>query len=99
MEWNLYNINAFLRGNFYNVVDWFRWKFLPKTLKTCDSCEKVAQWDYAPSDGSGAWCDDCVPRGCSCNRVDENSEEQVRDDLGRLNPCVEYWFYEWGWKK
>jgi hypothetical protein len=35
----------------------------------CD-CGKVAVWDYMPgySGGGNSYsCDDCVPRGCSCN--------------------------------
>lgn len=35
----------------------------------CD-CGKVAVWCYMPGYSSGAnpnHCDDCVPRGCSCN--------------------------------
>ena len=34
----------------------------------CD-CGKVATWCYMPgySDGNPNNCDDCVPRGCTCN--------------------------------
>jgi hypothetical protein len=35
----------------------------------CD-CGKLAVWDYMPgySEGGNSYsCDDCVPRGCSCN--------------------------------
>lgn len=31
----------------------------------CCKCGKVAQWCYMP--GGECYCDDCVPRGCSCN--------------------------------
>lgn len=37
----------------------------------CSRCGKKAVWLYMPS-GSGRvlYCDDCVPRGCSCNNHD-----------------------------
>ena len=38
-------------------------------LEKCD-CGKVATWLYMPgysSGGNSFSCDDCVPRGCSCN--------------------------------
>lgn len=46
-------------------------------LEKCD-CGKIAIWEYAPGFSSGRnpfFCDDCVPRGCSCNHhfVDKNS--------------------------
>lgn len=42
----------------------------------CD-CGNVAVWDYLPgySDGSNSYsCDDCVPRGCSCNWIPVKGE-------------------------
>ena len=45
-------------------------------LQKCD-CGKLAVWIYEPgfSNGSPFFCDDCVPRGCTCNHyyVDVNS--------------------------
>jgi hypothetical protein len=41
-----------------------------KRLEKCD-CQKIAVWCYMPSTDSKYnpyYCDDCVPRGCSCNR-------------------------------
>lgn len=38
-------------------------------FELCD-CGKKAIWVYAPGFASGEspyFCDDCVPRGCSCN--------------------------------
>lgn len=40
-----------------------------ETKELCD-CGKVATWDYIPGYSNGdnsVSCDDCVPRGCSCN--------------------------------
>lgn len=68
------------------------------------ACGKLATWHYMPScsddcDGfycecTRGMCDECVPRGCSCNLIDgsENStsDEEFRDDLGRLLPCCEW---------
>lgn len=34
-------------------------------------------------------CDDCVPRGCSCNINHETGIEDM-DPEGRLLPCCEY---------
>src|ERR1035441_3790019 len=40
-----------------------------KLKALCDKgCKKIAVWWYMPSDGHGNYCDDCIPRGCSCNR-------------------------------
>ena len=67
---------------------------------SCEKCGRMAVWEYMPSDGDGIFCDDCVPRGCSCNVIDwedpSPNPEQHRDDLGRLIPCCEYWFFEDG---
>lgn len=51
----------------------------------------------------GLACDECVPRGCSCNTVpkegiDPNSDdwhdpenwEEILDDNGRRLPCCEW---------
>jgi len=38
--------------------------------------------------GNKNYCDNCVPRGCSCNE-DENGKEQL-DSKGRKYPCCEY---------
>lgn len=60
----------------------------------CQTCGAVAIWEYAPSDGSGFYCDTCVPRGCSCNVLDYDDPRpdapQETDMQGRLLPCVEY---------
>lgn len=46
-------------------------------FEKCD-CGKMAMWVYAPGFSSGAspyFCDDCVPRGCSCNHHYIKEEE------------------------
>lgn len=69
----------------------------------CD-CGELAVWFYMP--GDGACCDDCVPRGCTCNKypIDEDyenlKEENWEEDLdtdGRLLPCCEWDYEEEGW--
>jgi len=61
-------------------------------------CGKPAIWMYMPGDEVA--CNDCVPRGCSCNAepVDgdhENSDPanwvETVDDRGRKYPCCEWW--------
>lgn len=54
----------------------------------CD-CGNVATWFYAPGGGSDEgqnyFCDNCVPRGCSCNwtYADKNAygPEPLKEDL------------------
>ena len=41
----------------------------PKMHK-CGCCNKMATWLYLPSSGGmNFFCDDCVPRGCTCNVI------------------------------
>ena len=70
------------------------------------NCGKLAVWIYAPSDDVGQFCDDCVPRGCSCNdypidddyeNIDPNNWKPDIDEKGREYPCCEYWYDEKGW--
>jgi hypothetical protein len=67
-------------------------------------------WYYMPSTGDNVdyfYCDDCVPRGCSCNQdlkegIDYESEEAKKpenwidmvDDKGRKLPCCEYFWVD-----
>lgn len=62
--------------------------------EACIVCGELAIWAYGPK--AGSYCDNCVPRGCSCNfyPVSEDSEELIeeRDEQGRRQPCCEYIF-------
>ena len=71
-------------------------------------CGRFAMWQY--TSGDTAVCDECVPRGCSCNIIftDDFDEDgnliplldkdgncvEETDELGRLLPCC-----EWDWKQ
>jgi hypothetical protein len=57
---------------------------------TCDhpNCQCPATWHYMPSDGTGDYCDEHVPRGCSCQLGAGGVPDT--DDLGRLLPCCEW---------
>jgi hypothetical protein len=65
----------------------------------CKKCGKMAVWHYVPS-GKSNYCDDCVPRGCSCNwsyginpltnEVNSTLSIEHKDDDGRSLPCCEY---------
>lgn len=63
----------------------------------CHSCKEIAVWDYMPSGVDLYYCDDCVPRGCSCQTDDDGND--LKDDLGRLLPCCEYDYNIDGWEK
>lgn len=73
----------------------------------CDKCRDMAVWLYAPSDGTGFYCDSHVPRGCSCNDVPlvlgarpghfgADIMIRYRDPQGREFPCCEYNYEEDG---
>jgi len=74
----------------------------------CCKCSAIATWYYMPdsTNPNRAYCDDCVPRGCSCNSVpkddnwdseDPDNWEQELDEQGRELPCCEYWYEPNGW--
>ena len=62
-----------------------------ENMTRCSKCPNTAVWWYMPSDRAreAHYCDDCVPRGCSCNEDPETGIE-YRDGQGRLLPCCEY---------
>jgi hypothetical protein len=77
----------------------------------CIICGKTPAkgWLYAPAtDGfDDFYCDNCVPRGCSCNEElnegiafdskeaeDPQNYHHKLDERGRKYPCVEYWFVD-----
>ena len=57
----------------------------------CQNCSEYAVWVYMPAEHEGYFCDNCVPRGCSCN-IDPGTELEDTDEHGRLFPCCEYLF-------
>ena len=67
----------------------------------CMTCGKLAVWELVPADSYGEYCDNCVPRGCTCNIIDfanSRARKQHRDAHGRLLPCCEYWFQPEGFE-
>jgi hypothetical protein len=71
----------------------------------CCKCNQMAVWVYMPMsdrlEKDRYFCDDCIERGCGCNQIDigdNASDEQYKDDQGRLLPCVEYDFNEEGFE-
>lgn len=53
-------------------------------------CGKLGVWDYAPSSNFwGFYCDDCVPRGCSC-RIEYVKHESC-PELNREPPKDAPW--------
>lgn len=63
-------------------------------MRSCDKCIRMAVWVYAPS-GEYAYCEQHVPRGCSC-MLDFETDEPLLDDKGRELPCCEYDYSEEG---
>lgn len=75
-------------------------------MKIKCKCGKLATWYYMPDEHEWACCDNCVPRGCTCNDypVDGNYEnsdpknwKQELDEEGREFPCCEWWYNKEGW--
>jgi hypothetical protein len=60
----------------------------------CIVCGQLADWLYT-GDLEKGYCEDCVPRGCSC-MWDEEINDYVRDGLGRILPCADFTPYEEG---
>jgi hypothetical protein len=62
-----------------------------------ENCNSKAVWFYMPSSNI-EYCDECVPRGCSCNTNHDDDDgdelEQDIDEFGRKYPCVEYYYIE-----
>jgi hypothetical protein len=56
----------------------------------CFNCTNKSVWQYVPGKPSPSnyYCDLHVPRGCSCNLLEDGSENL--DELGRSYPCCEY---------
>jgi len=65
------------------------------------NCNNMAVWHLmSGSEESGtaniSYCDFHVDRGCSCN-INPNTGIEDCDEEGRLYPCCEYCYYEFGW--
>ena len=67
-------------------------------------CNNLAVW-ILMSSLNIFYCDNCVPRSCSCNlkindEPDEDgnyySSEEYTDETERLLPCCEYWYDDFG---
>jgi len=74
-----------------------------KIFEACEECGKLAEWSYMP--GDYGFCDIHVPRGCSCNKYpidgdwenpNQSNWTEKTDELGRLEPCCEYWYNKEG---
>lgn len=54
-------------------------------MKNLCKCGKIATWVYMPSSSHEipCYCDECVPRGCSCNI---NSTPLLDKDIGENPP-------------
>lgn len=64
--------------------------------RLCDKCKQLAVWNYMPGKGDVYYCEDHVPRGCSCMINDDGTMDL--DPEGREQPCVEYDYSEKGFE-
>lgn len=72
--------------------------YLHELINLCPHCHRrKVIWYYMP--GKNIACDECVPRGCSCNTepIDGNPDnldplnwEEETDEQGRKYPCCEW---------
>lgn len=67
-----------------------------KQLCDKENCKKMAVWYYMPASEDVYYCDEHISRGCSCN-INPDTNEEDKDGLGRLLPCVEYDYNEKGY--
>ncbi len=45
------------------------------------NCGKIATWLYTPGEKFPFYCDDCVPRGCSCNWRNRQRDGLIEGEL------------------
>lgn len=70
----------------------------------CD-CGKKAEWAYMPScDWYPYYCDECVPRGCSCNDEYEYEHEERQGEIKTvsINEIIAWYNktgMKWIWKE
>jgi len=73
----------------------------------CPQCNLLATWYYMPCcETPGYYCDNHVPRGCSCNFIigedcnpilgEDGHYIEETDDQGRLLPCCEWDYCPYG---
>jgi len=59
-------------------------------IKEKCNCGSEAKWLYMPSSSmeNPFFCDDCVPRGCSCNiyHIDSNAYFHLKNPWDLINP-------------
>lgn len=66
-------------------------------IKCVNNCNRIAEWLLMSAEDV-CYCDECVPRGCSCNiQYDiDGIDEELTDEYGRYLPCIEYDYYPYG---
>ena len=60
----------------------------------CIKCGAEACWFYECRASEG-FCENCVPRSCHCS-WNEEINDYIRDELGRIIPCADYMYFEEG---
>lgn len=61
-------------------------------------CGKLATWDYMPSSTNpeyNYYCEDCVPRGCSCHEEYTVNSPQAHENGYGENPPTDH--NDWKW--
>jgi hypothetical protein len=50
-----------------------RWVLFRQSLEICSDCgAAAAQWYHVPASNQFYRCDDCIPRGCTCQIIDSS---------------------------
>ena len=63
-------------------------------MKLRCKCGKIATWYHMPAENEWACCDDCVPRGCTCNDEPTQFEDEEKI-IENLPEGIEGKDWEW----
>ena len=94
-----YDVTRPFRRLWSPIEGYFRLTFFPNSLKRCERCNAIAQWSYLPAGHPAHYCDDCISRGCNCNRINlstprkiiadppnADGDELIWEDFGDIEP-------------
>lgn len=56
----------------------------------CHKCKNMATWYYAPNSSYPQYCNNCIPRGCSCNEWPLYLSEKITKSLAHTKSLSEF---------